>query len=362
LSNETGIVTREMAGNSIAIGDRRIGTGHRTYVIAELSANHGGSLETAKAVVRAAAGAGADAIKLQTYRPDTMTIDVRDGNFVVGPGTLWTGRTLYDLYAEAMTPWDWHRELMTEASGVGLHCFSTPFDESAIEFLETLNVPAYKIASFELIDHALIARAATTGKPLIMSTGMATLNEIEEAVAVAQANGDGGIALLRCNSTYPAPMDQMDLRSITAMQDRWSLPIGLSDHTMSDITAIAAVALGACIVEKHIIMNRSDGGPDAAFSLEPAELSRMVQSLREVEQVLGAERFGPAASERKSLAFRRSLYAVADIAEGEAITLANVRSIRPAGGLAPKHLPEIVGRKAGRFIKRGTPIQWNQLV
>lgn len=346
---------------SIVIGDRAIGAGHPTYVIAELSANHGGSLETAKAVVRAAAEAGADAVKLQTYRPDTMTIDVRDGDFVVGPGTLWTGRNLYDLYAEAMTPWEWHGELMAEAKQHGLQCFSTPFDESAVEFLETLNVPAYKIASFELIDHALIARAAATGKPLIMSTGMASLEEIEEAVAIAQANGSGGIALLRCNSTYPAPMDQMDLRSITAMQELWSLPIGLSDHTMSDVTAIAAVALGACIVEKHVILQRTDGGPDAAFSLEPDELSRLVQSLRDVEQVLGRVRFGPADAERKSLAFRRSLYAVTDIAAGEALSESNVRSIRPAGGLPPKHLPEVVGRRAAHAIKRGTAIEWDLL-
>lgn len=345
----------------IEIGDRRIGRGHPTYVIAELSANHGGSLQTAKAVVRAAAEAGADAIKLQTYRPDTMTIDVQDGQFVVGPGTLWTGRTLYDLYAEAMTPWEWHGELMTEAEDHGLQCFSTPFDETAIEFLETIKVPAYKIASFELIDHALIARAAATGKPLIMSTGMASLNEIAEAVAVAQANGNGGVALLRCNSTYPAPMDQMDLRTITAMQERWSLPIGLSDHTMSDITAIAAVALGACIVEKHIILQRSDGGPDAAFSLEPGQFATMVRSIREVEQVLGTVRFGPAEAERNSLAFRRSLYAVADIKAGEALSESNVRSIRPAGGLPPKHLPEVLGRKTIRAITRGTPIQWDQL-
>jgi len=349
-----------IAEPSITIGDRTIGSGQPTYVIAELSANHGGSLETAKAVVRAAAEAGADAIKLQTYRPDTMTIDVRDGEFVVGPGTLWTGRTLYDLYAEAMTPWEWHEELMAEAERQRLHCFSTPFDATAIEFLETLNVSVYKIASFELIDHALIAGAAATGKPLIMSTGMATLDEIDEAVAVAQAHGSGGVALLRCNSTYPAPMDQMDLRSIAEMQQRWSLPIGLSDHTMSDITAIAAVALGACIVEKHIILDRADGGPDAAFSLEPGEFARLVRSIREVEQVMGTVRFGPADAERKSMAFRRSLYAVADIAAGEAVSETNVRSIRPAGGLPPKHLPEVVGRKAIHAIKRGTAIRWDQ--
>ncbi|MCE9623077.1 MAG: pseudaminic acid synthase [Actinomycetia bacterium] len=350
-----------MAETSIEIAGRPIGRGLPTYVIAELSANHAGKLETAKAVVRAAAEAGADAIKLQTYRPDTITIDVREGAFVVGSGTLWEGRTLYDLYAEAMTPWEWHEELISEAEHLGLHCFSSPFDASAIDFLETLDVPAYKIASFELIDHGLIARAAATGKPLIMSTGMASLEEIEEGVAVAQANGNGGVALLRCNSTYPAPMDQMDLRTITAMQERWPLPVGLSDHTMSDITAIAAVALGACIVEKHIILQRAEGGPDAAFSLEPSEFAQMVRSIREVEQVLGTVRFGPAEAERKSLAFRRSLYAVADIASGEAISEMNVRSIRPAGGLAPKHLPDIIGRKARQSIKRGTAITWEQV-
>jgi pseudaminic acid synthase len=345
---------------TIEIGGRTIGTGHPTYVIAEVSANHNQDIEQAFAIVRAAAEAGADAVKLQTYRPDTITIDVDRPEFVVG-GTIWEGRKLYDLYAEAMTPWEWHAPLMAEAASLGLHCFSSPFDLTAVEFLVSLDVPAIKIASFELVDHALIAAAAATGKPLIMSTGMAQKDEIAEALAVARAHGAGGVALLRCNSTYPAPADEMDLATIGDLRASFDVPVGLSDHTLEDTTSVVAVALGACVLEKHITLRRSDGGPDSAFSLEPHEFARLVQTVRTVETSIGQVRYGPAPKERASLAFRRSLYVVADVEAGDVLTTENVRSIRPANGMAPKELPSVLGRRAKQRIERGTPLSWDLL-
>lgn len=342
--------------SELVLGSRTVGPGHRPYVIAELSANHGGSLAAAEEVVRLAAEAGADAVKLQTYTPDSMTLDLDVAPFVVGPGTLWEGRTLYDLYGEAQTPWEWHPRLFELAAELGLACFSSPFDRAAVDFLEAFDPPAHKIASFELLDHALIAHAASTGRPLLMSTGMATATEIDEAVDVARANGDGGVLLFRCNSAYPTDPAEMDLLAIPEMAARWNVPVGLSDHSPGSIAAIVAAGLGACVFEKHVIARRSDGGPDAAFSAEPDELAAYVADIATAQQVRGSVRFGPSASEAPSLAFRRSLYVVADVAAGEELTEQNVRAIRPSGGLAPKHLTEVLGRRAAVAIVRGTPL------
>lgn len=342
----------------IALGNRLVGPGHPTYVIAELSANHGGSFDRAVELVHRAAEAGADAVKVQTYRPDTMTLDAAHEPFVVSGGTLWDGRKLYDLYTDAMTPWEWHAPLQAEARNAGVDFFSSPFDTTAVDLLVELDVPTFKIASFELVDHALIRYAAQQGRPLILSTGMATRQDIDEAVAVAREAGAPGIALLRCNSAYPAPASEMDLHTIPDMASRWDVPVGLSDHTLGATAAVVSVALGACILEKHFTLNRAEPGPDSAFSLEPHEFAAMVAAVREAELVPGRVRYGPSRREEASLAFRRSLFAVADIAAGEPFTEQNVRAIRPGQGLAPKHLPAVLGSTATRPIRRGTPLTW----
>jgi len=345
--------------STVELAGRPVGPGHPVYVIAELSANHNGSLDQACDVVRAAAEAGADAVKLQTYTPDTLTIDSDAEPFRVGEGTLWAGRTLHDLYAEAMTPWEWHEDLQALAGELGLQLFSTPFDRTAVDFLDAMDPPAFKIASFELVDLELVAETARRGRPLIMSTGMATDDEIDDAVRVARQSGAPGVVLLRCNSAYPARPDEMDLRTIPDMAARWGVPVGLSDHTRGTTAAITSVALGACAIEKHLTLDRGAGGPDAAFSLEPPELAQLVVAVREAEAALGDVRYGPSPAEQASLAFRRSLFVVADVAEGEELTAANVRSIRPGQGLAPKHLSDVVGRKAARAVARGTPLTWD---
>lgn len=345
----------------VRIGAHEVGPGRPPYVIAELSANHGGSIEAAERVIRLAAGTGVQAIKLQTYTPDSMTLDLAEPPFVVGEGTLWTGRTLHDLYEEAQTPWDWHPRLFEVAAEVGLACFSTPFDRAAVDFLERFDPPAHKIASFELLDLDLISYAASTGRPLIISTGMATVEEIDDAVAAAREGGAGGIVLLRCNSAYPASPAEMDLATIPEMAARWGVPIGLSDHSPGSTAAVVATALGACAFEKHLIASRSDGGPDAAFSAEPDELLAFVGDVRLAAEALGGVRFGPSPAEEASLAFRRTLYVVADVAEGEELTADNVRAIRPAGGLAPKHLSSVLGRCAARPLRRGTPLSFDDL-
>ena len=349
-----------MSVDTVSIDGRVIGGG-RVFVIAELSANHGGSIERAKETIHAAADAGADAIKLQTYRPESITLESDAPIFRVGDGNLWSGRTLFDLYREAMTPWEWHAELFDEARRLGLCIFSSPFDFAAVDFLQDLDAPAYKIASFEILDHGLIAKAAATGKPLVISTGMATAEEIDEAVKVARSNGAGGVVLLHCNSTYPADAAQMDLATIADMRTRWSCPVGLSDHTLSPTSSIAAVALGAAALEKHITMRRSDGGPDGAFSLEPHEFAALVESVRETEAAVGAVRYGPSASEVGSLAFRRSLFVVADVASGDRFSPDNTRSIRPAGGLPPKFADAVWGRRAAKAVSRGTPLDWSMV-
>ena len=340
----------------IQISGRHIGTGQPCYIIAELSANHGQSFEKALEVVRVAKDAGADAIKLQTYTPDTLTIDCRRPEFMVGKGTLWEGKNLYDLYAEAHTPWEWQPELKKEAERLGLHCFSTPFDDTAVEFLEKMEMPAHKIASFELVDTELLKKVAATGKPVIMSTGMASFEEIEEAVQTLRDGGCTQLALLKCTSAYPSLPEDMNLRTIPHMAESFDVPVGLSDHTLGTTVPVAAVALGACIIEKHLTLRRSDGGPDSAFSLEPEEFCAMVAAVRIAEKAAGSVNYQITANETASRAFRRSLFVVEDMKKGEKFTRAKVRSIRPGYGLPVKELHSVLGRIAKSDIPRGTPL------
>ncbi len=341
------------------IAGRRIGGGAPTYVIAELSANHQHQFQAAVNLVHAAADAGVDAVKLQTYTPDTITLDTDRPEFRVESGTVWDGRTLHDLYAEAYTPWEWHEPLQQVATERGLHFFSSPFDASAVEMLETLDVPAYKIASFELVDVGLIRCVAQTGKPIIMSTGMATLEEITEAVEAARGAGAREIALLKCTSAYPAPPEEANLRTIPDLVGRFDLPVGLSDHTLGTAVASAAVAVGASIVEKHLTLSRADGGPDGGFSLEPVELRAMVDQIRLTERALGTVSYTPSATEEASRILRRSLFVAEAIAAGEQFTERNVRSVRPGHGLHTRHLPDLIGQRAARDIERGTPMDWD---
>jgi pseudaminic acid synthase len=344
---------------TFAIRGRSIGAGHPPYVIAEVSANHLGDPERAAEIVKAARSAGADAVKVQTYTPDSLTIRSDAEPFVLGEGTPWAGRTLYDLYHEGSMPWEWQAALRDLARDLGLAFLSSPFDGDAVELLDDLEVDALKIASFELVDLELIATAAATGRPLIMSTGMASRADIDDAVDTAVAAGAGDIALLRCNSAYPASMDEMDLATIPAMIAAWGRPVGLSDHTLGAVAAVTAVALGASILEKHTTLARADGGPDSAFSAEPAELADYVRQATDAWAAVGSERFGPSERERSSMVFRRSLFVVRDIDEGQTLTRENVRSIRPGNGLAPKELPKLLGRRTTRGVTRGTPVTWD---
>jgi len=344
--------------HEVRIGSRTVGTGHPTYIVAEISANHGGSLDRALELVRAAHAAGADAIKLQTYTADTLTLDSPADLFRV-EGTLWSGRTLHELYTEAHTPWEWHQPIRELARELELDCFSTPFDATAVDFLETLDMPAYKIASFEIVDIPLLTRIAGTGKPVIMSTGMATLEEIVEAVEAVRAAGTGGLALLKCTSAYPAPPDEVNLRTIGHLAETFDVPVGLSDHTLGIAVPVAAVAAGACIVEKHVTMARADGGPDSDFSLEPDEFKAMVDAIRVAERAMGCVQYGVSDAEKSSRVFRRSLFVVKDVKEGEVLSDAHVRSIRPGHGLHPRHLSEVLGRRAACDVARGTPLRWD---
>lgn len=343
---------------SFSIAGRPIGAGHPPYVIAELSANHNGSLERAKDSIRAAARAGAHAVKLQTYTADTMTIASDRDDFRV-KGGLWDGYTLYDLYAEAHTPFEWHPELFALARQLGLAMFSTPFDDSAVDLLESLNAPAYKIASFELTDLALIRRAAATGKPVLMSTGMASESEIAEAVETARAAGAGGILLFHCVSQYPAPIADANLAKIVSLRDRFGVTVGLSDHTIGNIAAIAATALGAAAIEKHFTLSRTQKGPDSTFSLEPDELHRLVTDTYDAWAALGQAGFDRPAAEQGSKIFRRSLYFIADLAAGTVVGPEHVRRIRPGFGLAPKYLERVLGRRLARDVARGEAVQWD---
>ena len=341
----------------IEINARRIGPGYPTYIVAEMSANHNQSFEQAIKIVEAAKEAGADAIKIQTYTPDTITIDCDNEYFRV-KGTLWDGRTLYDLYGEAYTPWDWQPKLMEIATNLGLDLFSSPFDATAVDFLEDMRVPVYKVASFENVDIPLLRTIARTGKPVIMSTGMATLAEIDEAVQTLRAAGTEQLALLKCTSAYPSLPEEMNLRTIPHLAEAFGLPVGLSDHTLGAAVPVAAVALGACIVEKHFALSRAVPGPDSAFSLEPHEFKAMVDAVRTVEKALGTVHYGVSEREAASRAFRRSLFVVQDMRAGEIFSEENVRSIRPAYGLHTRHLSEVLGRTAKQDIKRGTPLDW----
>lgn len=343
----------------IRIGERRVGPGAPVYVVAELSANHNQDFEQAVRIVQAAKDSGADAVKLQTYTADTMTIASDREPFRIGGGTLWDGRNLHELYREAYTPWEWQPKLKQVANDLGMDLFSTPFDDSAVDFLEEMGVPAHKLASFELVDIGLIQKLGRTGKPLIMSTGMATFEEIDEAVQAARQAGATQIALLKCTSAYPAVPDDMNLRTIPELAKRFGVPAGLSDHTLGAAVAVAAVALGACIIEKHITLSRASKGPDSEFSLEPKEFKAMVEEIRTTERALGAVQFGTSPQEASSRVFRRSLFVVQDLRRGEEFTAQNVRSIRPAHGLHSRHLPQVLGRRASRDIVRGTPLAWD---
>jgi pseudaminic acid synthase len=350
-----------MADYSIQIGTRTIGPGHPCYIIAEMSANHGQSFEQALAIVHAAKQAGADAIKLQTYTPNTLTIDCDRNCFQVGKGTIWEGNSLYKLYSEAFTPWDWQPKLKAEAEALGMDCFSTPFDATAVDFLESMKVKCHKIASFELVDLPLIRKVALTSKPIIMSTGMATLSEIEEAVTTARSSGCTQLALLKCNSGYPAPPEEMNLRTIPHLAEAFGVVPGLSDHTLEVAVPVAAVTLGACIIEKHFTLSRATPGPDNAFSLEPAEFRAMVDAVRVTEKALGQVRYAVSAKEAASRAFRKSLFVVEDIAAGEPLTTRNVRCIRPADGLHPRHLDAVLASHAAVDLGRGTPLKLSHL-
>lgn len=344
----------------ITVQGRPVGGGRPCYIIAEMSGNHGQSLDHAVRLVEAAHQAGADAIKLQTYTADTITLDCDGERFRIRK-TLWEGRRLHDLYREAQTPWEWQPQLKAVADRLGLHLFSTPFDASAVDFLEGMGVPAHKIASFELVDIPLIRKVAATGKPVFMSTGMATLAEIDEAVRAFREAGGRELALLKCTSAYPASPADANLRTIPNLAEAFGLPVGLSDHTMGWTVPVAAVALGACVVEKHLTLARSDGGPDAAFSMEPHEFKEMVAHVRAAEQALGGVVYGPAGEQQASLAFRRSLYVAEDMAAGELFTERNLRSVRPAGGLHTRHLPEVLGCRSRRALTRGTPLTWDMV-
>ena len=346
-------------GGTFQIGTRSIGPGQPIYIIAEMSANHNQDFEIAKQIIHAAKEAGADAIKLQTYTPDTLTISSNSEYFHINEGSLWDGRSLYDLYNEAHMPWEWQPELIKVARDIEIDLFSTAYDPTAIDFLENLNVPAHKIASFELIDISLIQKMARTGKPLFISTGMGTFSEIREALNTARNAGAKDIALFKCTSAYPAPYKEMNLLTIRDMADKFKVPIGLSDHTLSIAIPVAAVPLGVSIIEKHITLSRDIKGPDSEFSIEPTEFKEMVDAIRASELALGRVHYGANEEESKSLIFRRSLFVVKDVRKGDTLTSENIRSIRPSYGLPPKYVDKILGNKAARNIKKGTPLSWD---
>ena len=347
---------------TITIAERSIGVDHLPFVIAEMSGNHNQSLDRALEIVDAAAEAGAHAIKLQTYTADTMTLDVRGGSFEIDdPNSLWAGKNLHDLYKLAYTPWEWHEPIMQRARQLGLICFSSPFDESAVDFLEGLDAPAYKIASFENNHLPLINKAASTGKPLIISTGMATLGELEQAVSTASEAGCKDLILLKCTSTYPATAENTNIRTIPHLRELFGCEVGLSDHTMNIGVAVASVALGATVIEKHFTLSREEGGVDSAFSLEPHELAALVQESERAWHALGNVLYGHTEAERKSMIFRRSIYVAEDIAEGECFTAKNLRIVRPGDGAPPYLYKQLLGRSARHSYQRGKPLSLDQL-
>ncbi|TWT64590.1 pseudaminic acid synthase [Allorhodopirellula solitaria] len=348
---------------SFPIATTSIGTDQPPFVIAEMSGNHNQSLDRAIAIVDAAADAGAHAVKLQTYTADTMTLDVdRDEFKILDPESLWFGRRLHELYREAATPWDWHDAIFAHAKSRGIIAFSSPFDETAVDFLETLDAPAYKIASFELTDLPLIAKTAATGKPLVMSTGMATLAEIDQAIECAREHGCGDLVLLKCTSNYPATPESTNLRTIEHLRDSFGVQVGLSDHTGGIGAAVAAVAMGATVIEKHFTLRRADGGVDSAFSLEPNELKSLVVETERAWQALGEIRYGSAGPQQKSLIFRRSIFVTRDVEKGEVVGPDCLRIVRPGHGLTPKNWSRVCGRTTNRKLTRGEPTNWDMFV
>jgi len=346
--------------DNFKIGDRPVGRNCAPFVIAEMSGNHNHSLERALQIVEAAAQSGAAALKIQTYTPDTMTLDLDDGEFHISdPNSLWAGTSLYKLYGEAHTPWDWHKPIFDRARALGIIAFSTPFDETAVDFLESLGVPAYKIASFENTDLPLIRKVAGTGKPMIISTGMASVAELGESVSAARDAGCRDLVLLKCTSTYPATPENTNIRTIPHLRTLFDCEVGISDHTLGSGVSIASVALGATVIEKHFTLNRADGGVDSTFSMEPEEMRRLVADSERAWQALGTVSYGPTAAERKSLGFRRSLYVVRDMQPGEQFNKDNLRAIRPGSGLPPKYYAQILGRQVKVHVKRGTPVTWD---
>ncbi|MDD4250389.1 MAG: pseudaminic acid synthase [Methanosarcina sp.] len=343
----------------IKIGNKLIGNSKHTFIIAELSANHLHDFDLAVKTIKSIKETGADAVKLQTYTADTITIDSENEYFRIKQGTLWDGRTLYKLYQEAYTPWEWQPELKKIAEDLGLLCFSSPFDKTAVDFLEKMNVPAYKVASFEITDIPLIEYIASKGKPVIISTGIATLTDIEEAVNACKRMGNKQVALLKCTSAYPSPLEDVNLNTIPNLKDTFKVVVGLSDHTLGISVPIAAVVLGAKIIEKHFILDRGLGGPDAEFSLEPQEFKAMVKAVREVEKALGEVSYELTDKMTKSREFSRSLFVVEDMEEGEVFSEKNIRSIRPGFGLHPKYLYDVLGKKAAKSVTKGTPLNWD---
>lgn len=342
----------------INVGGIEIGENCKTFIIAELSANHGHDINIAKKTIKAAKESGADAIKIQTYTADTLTIDCDNDYFKIKGGTIWDGRTLYDLYNEAYTPWEWQKELMEYATELGLIFFSTPFDKSAVDFLELLNVSVYKVASFEIMDIPLIEYIALKGKPIIISTGIATLNDIEEAIGACKRMDNDRIILLKCTSSYPAKIEDANLITIPNMKETFGVEVGLSDHTLGITVPIASIALGAKVIEKHFILDKSIGGPDASFSLEPNEFKQMVNAVRDAEKALGKIDYSMTPLKLNSRLLGKSLFVVKDMKEGDLFTDENVRSIRPSYGLAPKYLNDVLGKVASKEIIRGTPLCW----
>ena len=342
------------------IGIREIGGGQPAYIIAEMSANHAGDISRAKEIIHAAKEAGADCIKIQTYTPDTLTIDCDNSYFHISDGT-WNGENLYQLYQKAYTPWEWQKELFEEAKKAEIDFFSTPFDNTSVDFLEEIGIGFYKIASFELVDIPLIEYVASTGKPMILSTGMATLAEIDEAVEAVKKQGNHNFALLRCASAYPAITDEMNLRTMQNMGDTFGVPYGLSDHSMGSVGAVTAVALGASIIEKHFCLDRSIENPDSTFSMNPIEFKQMVHDIRQAERAIGSVKYGPSEQEKNNLQFRRSIFCVKDIQEGEKLTEENIRIIRPGYGLAPKFYKDVLGQTALEDIQKGTPLAFEMI-
>lgn len=347
---------------TIQFGKQPVGPGHKPFVIAEMSGNHNQSLERALAITEAAAKTGAHALKLQTYTADTITLDLAEGEFFISDkNSLWQGSSLHKLYQQAYTPWEWHAPIMKRAAELGMQCFSTPFDETAVDFLESIGTPFYKIASFENVHLPLIRKVARTGKPVIISTGMASISDLEDAVKAMRGEGNDQLVLLKCTSTYPATPENTNITTIPHMRELFGVQVGISDHTMGTGVSVAAVALGATVIEKHFTLSRAEGGVDSAFSMEPAEMAALVTESERAWQAIGKVSYGCTEAEKKSLQFRRSLYVAKDMAAGEAFTAENLRAVRPGLGLPPKFFETFLGRKVAKAVKKGTPVSWDLL-